>query len=88
MKLEYLPISQLDMFKRKMPKSKVMEEYEGYIKDLQDGQLGRILVTKKDDVKPATVKTRLVRAAKSLNISIKIKRVGNEVIFWRESALT
>lgn len=67
-----------------MPKSKVMEEYEGYLKQLPDGQVGKIEVTQKDGIKPNTVRSRLVIAIKNLELRIQTKRVGVAVLFWRE----
>ena len=65
-----------------MPKSKTMEEYEVYLKQLPDGQVGKIEVTLKDGVKPQTVRSRLNRAGMSLNIDVETRRVGNIVLFW------
>ena len=84
MKVEFITKEEAETIKRKMPKSKVMEEYESYLKQLPDGQVGKIEVTLKDGVKPQTVRSRLIRAGKSLNIVLEIKRVGNMVLFWRE----
>jgi len=67
-----------------MPKSKTMEEYEGYLKQLPDGQVGKIEVAQKDNVKPQTVRARLNRASKNLGLNIQTKRVGNTILFWRE----
>lgn len=84
MKLEYITPQEADTFRRKMPKSKVMQEYEGYLKQLPEGQVGTIALERKDTVKPNTVKTRLVRASRNLSLKIETKRVGNTVLFWRE----
>lgn len=83
MKLEFITSQEADTIKRKMPKSKTMEEYEGYLKQLPDGQVGKIEVTQKDGIKPQTVRSRLVRASKSVELNIETKRVGNTVLFWR-----
>lgn len=61
-----------------------MLEYEEYLKQLPEGQVGKIEVTQKDDVKPQTVRSRLIRAGKSLELSIQTKRVGNIVLFWND----
>ena len=88
MKLEFITQQEAETIKRKMPKSKTMEEYEGYLKQLPDGQVGKIEVTTKDGIKPQTVRNRLNRASKNLELNIQTKRVGNTVLFWRESNIT
>ena len=82
MKLEYVTKEEADKIRRTMPKSKTMEEYEVYLKQLPDGQVGKIEVTLKDGVKPQTVRSRLNRAGMSLNIDVETRRVGNIVLFW------
>lgn len=83
MKLEFITQQEAESIKRKMPKSKTMEEYEGYLKQLPEGQVGKIEVTQKDGVKPQTVRSRLVRASKNLELNIETKRIANTVLFWR-----
>ena len=60
-----------------------MEEYEGYLNQLPEGQVGKLVIDTKDKFKPNTVKARLIRASRSLNIEIKTKRVENTVLFWK-----
>lgn len=83
MKLDFITPQEAESIRRKMPKSKVMEEYEGYLKQLPDGQVGKIVVTQKDNVKPQTVRSRLNRASKNLELDIEAKRVANTVLFWK-----
>lgn len=82
MKLEYITPQEADSIKRTLPKSKVMLEYEEYLKQLPEGQVGKVEVDKKDGIKPQTVRNRLTKASKNLEIDIKTKRVGNTVLFW------
>jgi hypothetical protein len=84
MKLEFVTKEEAEKIRRTMPKSKTMEEYEGYLKQLPDGQVGKIIVDKKDAVKPQTIRNRLNRAGKNLELSIQTKRVGSTVLFWKE----
>ncbi|MFC1901683.1 hypothetical protein ACFLX3_01990 [Chloroflexota bacterium] len=84
MKLEYVTREEAEKIRRTMPKSKMMKEYEGYLKQLPDGQVGKIEVTPKDSVKSQTIRNRLVRASKYLELNIETKRVGNTVLFWKE----
>ena len=87
MKLEFITQEEAETIKRKMPKSKTMEEFEGYLKQMPDGQVGKIEVTQKDSIRPQTLRNRLIRASNSLSIDIKTRRVGNTVLFWRNSAI-
>ena len=84
MQVEFITQQEAESIKRKMPKSKTMVEYEGYLKELLDGQVGKIEVTQKDGIKPQTVRARLNRASKNLELNIQTKRVGGTVLFWRE----
>jgi hypothetical protein len=86
MKLDFITKEEAETIRRRMPKSETMEEYEGYLKQLQDGQVGKFVVTSKDNVKPQTVRSRLVRASKNLKLDIQTKRIANTVLFWKESA--
>ncbi len=85
MKVEYVTKEEADNIRRKMPKSKTTLEYEEYLKQLPDGQVGKIEVTLKDSIRPQTVRSRLNRASKSLNIDVETRRVANTVLFWREA---
>ncbi len=84
MKLDFITPEQANNYKRKIPKSKVMLEYEGYVKQLPEGQVGKIEIDKKEFINPTTVKVRLIRAGKNLGISIKTRRVENVVLFWKD----
>ena len=83
MKLEFVTKEEAEKIRRTMPKSKTMEEYEGYLKQLPDGQVGKIVVTQKDGIKPQTIRNRLTRASRNLELNIQTKRVGNTILFWR-----
>ncbi|MFC1902650.1 hypothetical protein ACFLX4_01085 [Chloroflexota bacterium] len=83
MRIEFITKEQAESIRRTMPKSRTMEEYEGYLKQLPDGQVGKLVVDGKDSIKPQTVRSRLVRASKNLELTIQTKRVGNTVLFWR-----
>jgi len=84
MKVEYVSQKDAESIKRMMPLTKTMEEYIGYLKQLPDNQVGKIVVAPKDAVKPQTVRSRLMRAGKSVGVGIQSKRVGNTVLFWRK----
>jgi hypothetical protein len=59
-----------------------MNEYANYIQQLPTGQAGKLRIGGQE--KHATIKRRLVVAAKALGIPLIIKRSGNDVYFWRE----
>lgn len=82
MKLEFITPQEAETIKRKMPKSKTMEEYEGYLMHLPDGQVGKLVVDSKDSIRPNTAKARLTRASKNLKLDIETKRVANTILFW------
>lgn len=84
MKLEFITPQEAESIKRKMPKSKTMEKYESYLKQLPDGQVGKLVVDSKDSTKPNTAKARLTRASKNLKLDIQTKRVVNTILFWKE----
>ena len=84
MKLEFITPEQAKSFRRKMPKSKVMTEYEGYLQQLPEGQIGKLEIDKKNYINPTTVKVRLVRAGRNLGMDIKVRRVENVVLFWKD----
>jgi hypothetical protein len=59
-----------------------LNEYIDYITTLAIGQAGKLRTGEEE--KHATVRRRLGVAAKTLGISLIIKRSGNDVYFWRE----
>ena len=83
MKVEFVTKEEAEKIRRTMPKSKVMLEFEDYLKQLPDGQVGKLVVDSKDSIKPQTVRSRLVRASKNAELNIQTKRVGNTILFWR-----
>ena len=84
MKVEFITTQEAEGIKRIMPKSKTMEEYEGFWKQLPHGQVGKMVVSQKDGIKPQTIRSRLNRAGEGLQLKAKTKRVGNTVLFWKE----
>jgi hypothetical protein len=84
MKLDFITKEEAQTIRRTMPKTKVMEEFEGYLKQLPQGQVGKIIVVPKDNIKAQTIRSRLNKAGKSLKLDIQTRRVGNIVLFWKE----
>ena len=83
-KVEFITTQEAEGIKRIMPKSKTMEEYEGFWKQLPHGQVGKMVVSQKDGIKPQTIRSRLIRAGKSLSLTFETKRVSNTILFWRK----
>ena len=83
-KVEYISLEEAKSAKRKLKKSKVVEEVETILKKLPQGQSGKIVAKSE---KANTIKNRFVRVAKSIGMKdITIKRVNDVVYFWKESA--
>jgi hypothetical protein len=61
---------------------KFLNEYASYIKKLTPGQAGKLHILEQE--KPATIRRRLLVAAKALGVPLTIKRSGQEVYFWIE----
>jgi hypothetical protein len=59
-----------------------LNEYAAYIKELTPGQAGKLHILEQE--KPATIRRRLLVAAKALGIPLTIKRSGQNVYFWIE----
>ena len=59
-------------------RARVREEYRGYLADLELGEGGELLLDPSE--KKVTVKNRLKRAAKDLNLGIEFRRSGDNVV--------
>ena len=57
-------------------------EYTDYIKQLEEGQAGRLQVA--EDEKIMTIRRRLTIAANLLGKELTVKRTGDELYFWVE----
>jgi hypothetical protein len=69
-KLQTIPVRQREY----------MNEYAGYIQQLSQGKAG--LLHPKEDEKSTTIRRRLVVTAKTLGITLVIKRSGEDIYFW------
>jgi len=59
-----------------------LNEYIDYIQQLSRGQAGKLHPVEQE--KPATIRRRLLSAAKALGIPLVIKRSGSDIYFWTE----
>ena len=58
-----------------------LKQYQGYIKKVAPGVTGRLTPGKGET--PAAVRRRLGAAAAALGVKLTVKRVGDQVYFWR-----
>ena len=58
-----------------------LKQYQGYIKKVPAGETGRLTPGKGET--PAAVRRRLGAAANALGVKLTVKRVGDQVFFWR-----
>ena len=64
-------------------KNKVVEKIEATLKRLPSGQSAKIVAKTE---KPQTVKNRVFRVAKNLDMkNVTVKRVGSTVYFYKET---
>jgi hypothetical protein len=82
--VDYIPIEEAKSLKRIMKESPVVQEYESLLLNLPERQAGKI-DAKKEKGKAQTMKNRLLRVGKNLNMTdLNVKRIGDIVSFWRE----
>ncbi len=58
-----------------------LKQYQGYITKVAPGVTGRLTPGKGET--PAAVRRRLGAAAAALGVKLTVKRVGDQVYFWR-----
>ena len=58
-----------------------IKEYADYIQQLPQGQAGKLSLG--EDEKHTAIRRRLATTAKAMNINLIIKRLGNDLYFWR-----
>ena len=82
--VDYTTIDEARALRRRIPKRPVVQEYESLLLSLPEGQAGMI-DAKKGKERAQTIKNRLVRVGKGLNVTdLKVRRTGDVVSFWRE----
>ena len=59
-----------------------INEYADYIQQVLKGQAGKLRI--REDEKHTTVRRQLSTTAKAMNITLIIKRSGNDLYFWRQ----
>ena len=82
--VDYTTIDEARSLRRRMAKRPIVQEYESLLLNLPEGKAGKI-DAKKEKEKPQTIKNRLARVGKGLNMDeLRIRRTGDIVSFWRE----
>ena len=62
-------------------RAEIIAEYVGYIEQLQEGQAGKLQVTKGETL--TAVRRRLGAASKLAGTNLIIRRSGDDIFFWR-----
>lgn len=84
-KVKSISIEQAQSMKRTVKPSAIVQEYTQILLDLQVGEAKEI-DAKTEKEKPASIKNRILRLKKSLNMNdLQVRRVGDKVMFWREA---
>ena len=81
MSYEKIKLTELGKFHKVLPISKQVQEYVQKIKDLQPDEAGHF--TAQTGERPGTIKMRLNRASELAGIPIAVRRLGNDVLFYR-----
>ena len=82
--VDYTTIEEAKSLRRRMTKRPIVQEYESLLLNLPAGKAGMVDARRAKE-KPQTIKNRLVRIAKGLNVTdVKVRRTGDIVSFWRE----
>jgi hypothetical protein len=81
---EFTTVSVQEAMVRTIPgrQGSFLNEYIDYIQQVPSGQAGKLHPVEREN--PATIRRRLLSAAKALDNPVTIKRSGEDVYFWRE----
>lgn len=83
-KVKRISIEQAKSIKRTVKPSAKVQEYINILEELAPGD-AREIDAKTEKEKPASIKNRILRLKKSLNMDdLYVRRVGDSVMFWRE----
>ncbi len=83
-KVKKISIEQAKALQRKIKPSPIVQEYMQILKDLVPGE-AREIDAKTEKEKPQTIRNRILRLKTSLEMTnLKVKRVGDIVMFWLE----
>ncbi len=80
-RLRKVPIEAVPQNLRRKKRGTVTEEYQKHLLNLKDDEAGKFII--KDEKEGFAIRNRIKRAAESLKIKVKIKKVGREIYFWK-----
>ncbi len=80
-RLRKVPIEDVPQNLRRKMRGTVTEEYEKHLLNLKDAEAGKFII--KDDKEGFAIRNRIKRAAESLKIKVKVRKVGREIYFWK-----
>ena len=84
-KIKSISIDEAKSMKRTVKPRPIVQEYIEILKGLAPGEAKEI-DAKTEKEKPASIKNRILRLKKSLNMNdLQVRRVGDRVMFWREA---
>ena len=63
-------------------KAEKLKQYKGYITSLTPNEVGKFKI--KDDKEYFAIRANLKRAAKDLNLNVKVQKRENYIYFWKE----
>ena len=78
---ELVPQQEAEMKSATGPRSKIMREYLGYVEQVGPGKAGKLQPSEGETV--GAVRRRIGAAARRAGKDLVIKRVGDEVYFWK-----
>ena len=83
-KTKKISIEEAKSIKRTVKPSEKVLEYIKILEELEPGEALEI-DAKTEKEKPASIKNRIFRIKKSMNMTdIEVRRVGDKVMFWKE----
>lgn len=78
-----IPVEEAKSMKKRVArKAEKLEQYKRHINSLAPNEAGKLKI--EDDKEGFAVRAGLKRAAQALDMNIKIKKFGNEIVFWKE----
>jgi hypothetical protein len=79
-KFDLVPMSEAEAKSTTGKRAELVQEYMGYLNQLQEGQAGRLRASEGET--PAAVRRRLGTAAKLAGKDLVIRRTGEDIYFW------
>ena len=82
-KMTKIPLAEAKQMQNKRGrKPEFSTQYIGYLTKLERDKAGKIRI--RDDKEGQAIRKRIERAALKLDLDVEIRKVGNEILFWKE----